>query len=508
MQGLRDIIEASTPREWLLFGGYALYLAFGYMTFESATVLESGGPIDASLVSLFLVSVLTVRIVVYAAVAVAGRIRRFGRTACAAAAGVTGLVGFVVMGMLVQFAGVIPARGMLPWLALCGAALGAGGVLVGMLWIRFAATFSLRSVYVFAMASNLTSLAVYLLATLAPSFLHVPLCAALFAVSAVCGHAALKLRPEERAVYEKESFSQAWRVLWRPVLSTSVLTFMGGFMLQVALWHAIPSDVFRSTALVTQCAVVVALLIPALVVKKAPALGAVYKTALPLSAAGFLLLPVIWNGVGGLANACAQLGTLVAGVILWCMVADAARARSVPVVPLFAVCMLCTSAAQLAGTLFGFLRAGSLQPGDVTLTAVALAAVYAVFMVSTFLFKDRSFKGASEAAERLGGHADGASAQGESGEAGVAAACSPEALRARREADFETRCDGIAEQAGFTPREREVFVLVARGKTNAAVAEELVVSENTVKFHIKSIYQKLGIHSKAEVAALVEDGGK
>ncbi|MFR4999090.1 MAG: response regulator transcription factor [Slackia sp.] len=73
---------------------------------------------------------------------------------------------------------------------------------------------------------------------------------------------------------------------------------------------------------------------------------------------------------------------------------------------------------------------------------------------------------------------------------------------------FRGRCDGIAEQAGFTPREREVFVLVARGKTNAAVAEELVVSENTVKFHIKSIYQKLGIHSKAEVAALVEDGGK
>ena len=50
----------------------------------------------------------------------------------------------------------------------------------------------------------------------------------------------------------------------------------------------------------------------------------------------------------------------------------------------------------------------------------------------------------------------------------------------------------------------EVFALVARGKTNAAVAEELVVSENTVKFHVKSIYQKLGIHSKAEVAAIVE----
>lgn len=77
-------------------------------------------------------------------------------------------------------------------------------------------------------------------------------------------------------------------------------------------------------------------------------------------------------------------------------------------------------------------------------------------------------------------------------------------MREKREAALDARCARIAEQAAFTPREREVFALVARGKTNAAVAEELVVSENTVKFHVKSICQKLGIHSKAEVAAIVE----
>ena len=78
-------------------------------------------------------------------------------------------------------------------------------------------------------------------------------------------------------------------------------------------------------------------------------------------------------------------------------------------------------------------------------------------------------------------------------------------MREEREAALDARCAHIAEQAAFTPREREVFALVARGKTNAAVAEELVVSENTVKFHLKSIYQKLGIHSKAEVMKLIEN---
>ena len=265
---------------------------------------------------------------------------------------------------------------------------------------------------------------------------------------------------------------------------------MAGFMLQVAMLHPIPLNVFQGTSLITQFAVVLVLLVPALLVKKAFALESVYKAALPLSAAGFLLLPVIWNGVGGLANACAQLGILVAGIILWCMVADAARAYKAPSTPLFSVCMLCVSLAQLAGTLFGFFRAEYLQPGDIASTAVALAALYAVFMISTFLFKDRRFKDGSGRTDVSVEGSFAASGLGVSSTSREqAAALSAELLREERETALDARCAHIAERAAFTPREREVFALVARGKTNATVAEELVGSENTVKFHLKCIYQ-------------------
>jgi len=50
---------------------------------------------------------------------------------------------------------------------------------------------------------------------------------------------------------------------------------------------------------------------------------------------------------------------------------------------------------------------------------------------------------------------------------------------------------------GLTPREVEVLRLLARGLTNAQIAEELVVSQLTVKAHLRSIYSKLGVTSRS-----------
>lgn len=52
----------------------------------------------------------------------------------------------------------------------------------------------------------------------------------------------------------------------------------------------------------------------------------------------------------------------------------------------------------------------------------------------------------------------------------------------------------------LTKREKEVLHLLSEGKSNKALAEELTISEGTVKVHIKNILKKLGLNSRTQAA--------
>jgi DNA-binding NarL/FixJ family response regulator len=52
----------------------------------------------------------------------------------------------------------------------------------------------------------------------------------------------------------------------------------------------------------------------------------------------------------------------------------------------------------------------------------------------------------------------------------------------------------------LTTREREIADLVAAGRTNREVAEQLVLSPKTIEAHLRNIYAKLGVRSRVELA--------
>lgn len=58
----------------------------------------------------------------------------------------------------------------------------------------------------------------------------------------------------------------------------------------------------------------------------------------------------------------------------------------------------------------------------------------------------------------------------------------------------------LALEAILSRREREVMHCASQGMTNAQIAAELAVSTHAVKFHLASIYRKLGVANRTEAA--------
>ncbi len=59
----------------------------------------------------------------------------------------------------------------------------------------------------------------------------------------------------------------------------------------------------------------------------------------------------------------------------------------------------------------------------------------------------------------------------------------------------------------LTPRELEVLAFLAQGMTNKELADELYISINTVKRHLKAVFDKLDVHTRAAAAAKAVSAG-
>lgn len=201
-----------------------------------------------------------------------------------------------------------------------------------------------------------------------------------------------------------------------------------------------------------------------------------YQVALPLMAAGFLFIPLQepWNIVGTGVH---QFGYQYFYVILWAIWPFLASYAKVPSGWITAWGLFSIQLGQFMGSIAS---AGLLVFLTTQLDYAMMAAVFIFVILLIALFA-------------LG-----------NGSPNTGWGFIKPIEEADSSSDFEKTCTRIARQFRLSPREIEVFFLLAKGRNRAHIREELVIADETVKSHIKNIYRKIDVHSQQELIDMIE----
>lgn len=160
------------------------------------------------------------------------------------------------------------------------------------------------------------------------------------------------------------------------------------------------------------------------------------------------------------------------------------RRYEVPSLRLFALTRFCTEFPLWAGLMLMRFLQGNGMLGDFTARIVIALAGIVLVLLCVLIWK-------SEASVNADWGAQGVGIETNVHEPG------PQEL-------FMLRCDTLVERYGLTGREIELLALTLRGKTRSQIEQELYLSGNTVKTHLRHAYAKLGVHSKAEAQEIFD----
>ncbi len=209
---------------------------------------------------------------------------------------------------------------------------------------------------------------------------------------------------------------------------------------------------------------------------KDASLGTVYKVALPLLATTLLLIVIFGQEFASYLSLLATACNVTIEILTWMLLADLARTTKTPVFLVFAVGRMAVQGGMAAGQLLGWFFLPYMA-------AFAIVSIFALMLVMGFMFKDEDTLMVFEAPTRH----------------------ELESISVGSGESVEEHLRAIANHQGLSPRETEIFIYWATGHGSRYIQDKLVISSATVKTHVRHIYEKCDVHSRAEIISLLEE---
>lgn len=210
-------------------------------------------------------------------------------------------------------------------------------------------------------------------------------------------------------------------------------------------------------------------------------LRSVYKSVMLVMALFFMLLPV-FTGLSNIESTIALTGYGTFNVLIWVLLADIAFNFRFSSIMVFGIGWGMITLGVLLGSTAGQAICQLAPFSPQTVSLIALMATLAILVSYMFVFRESDLIALTKT-EDDSEHTD----EGEP--------------RRRR---FHDRCNSVAKEYHLSPKETEIMILFAKGRSSARIQEELYLSRGTVTTHLRHIYQKMDVHSKQEFLDVIE----
>lgn len=210
---------------------------------------------------------------------------------------------------------------------------------------------------------------------------------------------------------------------------------------------------------------------------KGSELRSIYKSVMFVMAVFYMLLPVFTSN-SIIENTIALAGYGTFNVMIWVLLADISNTFRFSSTVVFGIGWGMVTLGVLLGSLVGQVIIGFAPFAPQSLSLVALVATVAVLVSYMFIFNEDDLIALSQADDTSDSQ--------------------PKKHR------FYDRCMTVADEFKLSPRETEIMILFAKGRSSPRIQEELFISRGTCTTHLRHIYQKLGIHDKQELLDLIE----
>lgn len=277
-------------------------------------------------------------------------------------------------------------------------------------------------------------------------------------------------------------------------LMFSIMTFS----LLCRLFDAIPSqaDPFAfigGSAIFALIAVGVVFLLIAAKLRDRFKVALTYRLSLPIMVAGFVAIALFFDTHAAVSILLINVGYEFFDILTWVLFVDVSRRRSENALHIFGLGVAFMFAGMALGTMAGTVIDAMIASGDVQITVVAMMATLCLVVVAFMVLPEGVVSQLSQTM-RTGRKEK----EAEDSVADEPAAADPGAGR------LELHCACVAKDYGLTPRESEVIVLLAYGRTLSIIARDLQIAKGTARTHIENIYRKLDVHKQQELIDLVK----